>query len=105
MDIVNMTLNGEKIFALSDALCAALDTFLEANKMTIEEVTVAICHFKNLTTSSDKLPSEIMAAFEGIAKFISQAKPEDVKMAHEAATTSADDFYLDSLPVPIKHLH
>ena len=105
MDIVNMTLNGEKIFALSDALCAALDTFLEANKMSLEDAIVAICHFKNRATDTEKLPSDIMAAFESIAKFISQAKPEDVKAAHEAANTSTDDFYLDSLPVPIKHLH
>lgn len=106
MDIVNMSLNGEKIFTLSDALCTALDKFLDVNKMTLEEVLIAICHFKHKTVSSDHLPAEILTALDVVAKSISQIKADDVKKAHGAANnTLVDDFYLDSLSVPSKHLH
>ena len=102
MDIVNMSLNGEKILALSSELCSALDKFLEANKMTIEEVIIAVCHFKHRTTSSDRLPSEIMAAFDAIAESIAK----EVKLTpEEQKKTAVEDFYLDSLPVPSKHFH
>lgn len=101
MDIVNMSLNGETILTLSNALCAAVDLFLDTNKMTVEEVVIAIFHFKHRTTSSISLPAELMAALDTIAESITK----EAKVTHEEQKTVVDDFYLDSLPVPSKHFH
>ena len=99
MDIPVMTLNGEKIFNLVNALGIELEKFLYSNKMTVEEIMVAIYCFKNRATAIDNLPSDILEAFDKISKTIITESKKD----NEAK--SIDDLYLDSLPVPSKDFH